>query len=135
MLAPMIRLAASTLVTLISNMVALIVAALVLEGMTLSGTAFVVATLIFTGVELLISPLIRQTALTKAPVLLGSTALVASMIALLVTAVLNDGLQLVGLGTWAMAVVLVWMTGLAAKLLLPLVMFKKVLARNRPAAA
>lgn len=127
----MIRILASAIVLLVSNTIALIVGAIVLDGMGLSGAAFLIAVLIFTGIEMLVSPLIRQTALTKAPVLLGSTALVASMVALIITAAISDGLSISGLGTWAMAIILVWVVGLIAQLLLPFVIFKKVLrARN-----
>lgn len=132
----MIRILASAIVLLVSNTIALIVGAIVLDGMGLSGAAFLIAVLIFTGIEMLVSPLIRQTALTKAPVLLGSTALVASMVALIITAAISDGLSISGLGTWAMAIILVWVVGLIAQLLLPFVIFKKVLrARNAPGPA
>lgn len=63
----MIRLVATTVVAIVANAIGLIVAAIVLDRMTLDGAAFVIAVLIFTGVELLVQPLLRQTALTKAP--------------------------------------------------------------------
>ena len=130
----MIRLAARTVINLLSNGVALVVAAVALERMTLDWTALLVAAAIFTVVELLISPLIRQTALTKAPALLGSSALVATLVALVVTTLITDGMKISGLGTWLLAVVITWAVGLIAQLLLPLVLFKKALAaRDQPA--
>jgi len=94
-----IRLAASAGVTVLANAVALIAGALLLEDMGLEVTGFILALLIFTGVSMLASPLIRQTALTKAPVLLGSTALISTLAALIVTAIISDGLRINGLTT------------------------------------
>lgn len=127
----MIRLAASAAVTVVANAIALIVGAVLLEDMGLNATGFVLAVLIFTGVSMLVSPLVRQTALTKAPVLLGSTALVSTLAALIVTAIISDGLRIRGLTTWVLSVIVVWAIGLAGQLLLPLVIFKKTLAAKR----
>jgi len=122
-----IRLVASAAVTVLANAVALIAGALLLEDMGLDVTGFILAVLIFTGVSMLASPLIRRTALTKAPVLLGSTALISTLAALIVTAIISDGLRINGLTTWVLAVVVVWAIGLAGQVLLPFVIFKKIL--------
>jgi putative membrane protein len=127
----MLRLLATATLALIGNAVALIVASLVLEDFSLDAEGFVIALLVFTGVGVLIEPLIRQTAMRSAPALLGSTALIATLVGLVVTAIVSDGLQIDGAATWALATVLVWAVALAARLLLPLVLFKKVLAEAR----
>lgn len=124
----MIRLAASAVVSLLANALALVVAAQVLDGMALDVAGFVVAVLVFTVVAVLIEPLLRQMALKNAPALLGSSALIATLVSLLVTALVSDGLRIDGAGTWILATVLVWAVGLACRLLLPLVIFKQVLA-------
>lgn len=125
----MIRLLASAIVKLIANAVALFVGNLVLDDMTVSGTAFVIAVVIFTGIEILVEPLLRQIALTNARALLGGTALVATLIGLVVTAAISDGLSITGgITTWVLATIIVWAVALAAQLLLPLVIFKKALA-------
>ncbi len=69
-------------------------------------------------------------AFTRAPVMLGSTALTATLVGLIVTSVVTDGLRISGLSTWVVATVLVWAIALAARLLLPLVMFKEILGRG-----
>jgi hypothetical protein len=48
--------------------------------------------------------------------------------------VLTDGLRISGLTTWVLATVVVWAAALAANLLLPLVIFKRVLAEARDGA-
>ena len=127
----MVRLVAVAVVSLVANAVGLVVAALLLDDMALDAVAFVIAVLIFTGVAVLIEPLIRQMALKSAPALLGSSALVATLISLVVTAAVSDGLSISGLGTWVLATVIVWAVALAARLLLPLIVFKEVLSNRR----
>lgn len=125
----MIRLAASATIALLADAVALIVTSLLLEDMALDVTGFVIAVLIFTGVGVLIEPLLRQIAVKNVPALLGSSSLIATLVSLVVTAIVSDGLRISGALTWVLATVLVWLIGLGGRLLLPLVLFKKVLAR------
>jgi len=132
----MIRLLATTVVAVIANAVGLIVANIVLgDRMSLGGAVFVIAVLIFTGVELLVQPLLRQTAITKAPALLGSTALVATLVSLIVTNLISDGLRISGATTWLLAAVIIWVVSLVAQMLLPFVIFKKTLRRASAARA
>jgi len=79
-------------------------------------------------------PLIRQIALKNVPAILGSSALIATLASLILTSVLTDGLRISGLTTWVLATVVVWAAALAANLLLPLVIFKRVLAEARDGA-
>jgi putative membrane protein len=124
-----IRLLASAIVKLIANTVALIVGNLILEDMSVSGTAFVIAVLIFTGIEILVEPLLRQIALSNARALLGGTALIATLIGLIITAAISDGLSITGgVTTWVLATLIVWAVALVVQLLLPLIIFKKALA-------
>lgn len=126
----MMRLAATAVVSFLANAIALIVGALLLGDMELDLSGFFIAVSIFTIASILVEPLTRQVAITKAPALLGSTALVATVLSLGVTAVLSDGLRISGFVTWVLATVIVWVVGLLARMLLPMVIFKKVLARR-----
>lgn len=127
----MIRLVATAVIALLANAIALVVGAQLLEDMSLDGMGFVIAALIYTGVAVLAEPLIRQMALKNVPALLGSSALVATLVSLVVTSILSDGLQISGGTTWVLATVVVWAVALGARLLLPLVIFKKALANAR----
>ena len=127
----MIRLVATGVIALLANAIALVVAAQLLEDMSLDGVAFVIAVLIFTGVAVLAEPLIRQMALKNVPALLGSSSLVATLVSLLVTALVSDGLQISGGTTWVLATVVVWAVALLGRLLLPMVLFKKALSNAR----
>ena len=127
----MIRFVALTVVALIANAVALVVTALLLDDMALDVSGFLLAVVLFTVIEVLVEPFFRQQAILKAPALLGSTALVATLSSLIVTTLISDGLRISGAFTWVLATVLVWAISLAGELLLPLVMFKRVLAEAR----
>ncbi|MCZ7527910.1 MAG: phage holin family protein [Acidimicrobiia bacterium] len=129
----MIRLVASGVVSLVASAVALVVGAAVLDGMALEPDGFVVAVLVFTVVEVIVEPLIRQTAFRSAPALLGSSALVATLASLVVTVAVTDGLRISDAGTWVLATVLVWAVALVARFLLPFVVFKRVFAEQRAA--
>jgi hypothetical protein len=126
-----IRLVARATVALIADAVALIVGAQVLDDMSLDAGGFIVALVLFAGISLLIEPLIRQSAIKNAPAILGSSSLIATLISLVLTAAISDGLSISGTTTWILATVIVWAVALAARLLLPLIIFKKVLSEAR----
>jgi uncharacterized membrane protein YvlD (DUF360 family) len=126
----MVRFALSILVQLIANALGLIVAANVLEGMSLEADGFLLAVGVFTLVNVVILPLVQKQALTQSSALMGSTALVAAFIALVVTTLVSDGLTIDGLSTWIFATVIVWGASLLATLLLPVLVFKSLREEN-----
>lgn len=127
----MIRLAASAVVNLVANVVALVVASLIVPDLTLQVSGFVTAVIFFTLVSVVIEPLVRQVAIKSVPAILGSTALVATLVSLVATTALTDGLRISGLSAWILSTVVIWAAAIAARLLLPLVIFKRVLAETR----
>ena len=92
---------------------------------------FLIALLIFTVTGVLIEPLLRQTAVRSAPALLGSTALIPTLISLVVTALVSNGLQISGFTTWILATILVWLIALAARFLLPFIIFRRTFEELR----
>ncbi len=120
----MIRLLLAALIRLLANAVGLLVAAYVLDDMTMTGSAFVIAVLIFTGVQILIDPLLTKIALTSATALRGSVALVTTFVGLVVTTLLTDGMSIEGADTWIFATLIVWLAALIAALLLPFVILR-----------
>lgn len=127
----MLRLLAAAAISLLSNALGLVIAANVLDDMAIGVGGFTIAVLIYTGITILVEPLLRQIALKNAPALLGSSSLIAVLISLVITVVISDSLTIDGLTTWVLATIIVWAVALAGRLLLPLVIFKKVLAENR----
>jgi putative membrane protein len=123
----MVRLLVSALFAVIASAIGLIVADALLDDMSLTASGFVIAVLIFSVVLLLIEPFIQKVALTKATALRGSTALVATFVALVVTAIASDSLNIDGATTWLLATIIVWGVGLLAAVVLPLVLFKNIM--------
>lgn len=121
----MIRFLVRTLVLLLANAVGLMVAAVVLDGMTLSVSGLVEATIIFTIVMALAQPFLAVQLRRHAAPVLGGVALIASLVALIVTNIISDGLDITGVGTWVAAAVIVWAASLLAAFILPFLGLKK----------
>ncbi|MFO1142615.1 MAG: phage holin family protein [Amaricoccus sp.] len=124
----MVRLFARTVVELVANAIGLVAAAWLLPGFQLSVSAFVLTVAIFTAIRFILAPLIFKLAFKYARAITGGIALVTTFVGLLVTSWLTSGLVITGAGTWLMATLIVWLFGVVALLVLPLVIFKKALA-------
>jgi len=127
----MIRMLISAGIHLLANALGLLVAAAVLDDMSVSGTAFIIAVLIFTAVEVLVQPLLTKLAMKNMPALMGGTALLATLIGLIITSLISDGLDISGVTTWVLATLIVWLAALLAGLVLPLILVKNAVDDNR----
>jgi len=125
-----VRLLVSGVIYLVANAVGLLVAAWVLDDMSVDGAAFVIAVVIFTAVEVVARPLFTQLALKNVGGLVGSTALVATLVGLIVTDWVSDGLTIDGAITWVLATVIVWAASLIAGLILPVLLVKRAVANR-----
>ena len=128
----MIRLVVRTAVLLAANAVGLLIAASLLDGMELDFGGFILSLVIFTVAVALLQPFFlstfrRQGASSTA---LGGVALVATLVSLIVTDLISDGLSIDGVGTWLAASVLVWAAALLAAFILPFLGLKKYLEEN-----
>jgi uncharacterized membrane protein YvlD (DUF360 family) len=112
--------------SLVGNAIGLLIAALILDEMSIDGVAFVVAVAIFTVLTAVIEPLVNKVAEKGAPALQGGSALLTTLLALIVTAWLSDGLAIDGLSTWIIATVLVWLLTVIAGVLLAKFLIKSV---------
>jgi hypothetical protein len=127
----MLRLIISVIIRLAANGLGLIVAAIVLDDMTLTVAAFILDVVIFTIVVLIAQPVVQKAALKQSDALLGSSALIAAFVALVITAWLSDGLQISGAVTWLLATIIVWAASLLAAVLLPMIFVKRAVQENR----
>ena len=119
------------LIAFVANAVGLIVAAAVLDGMSLDATGFLVALAVYTVVFALLQPfLFSALRLSPGPVL-GGVALIATLVSLIVTDLFTDGLSIRGVGTWIAATVIVWLGSVLAAFILPFLGLKKYLAQRR----
>jgi putative membrane protein len=124
----MARFLARTVVELVASAIGLIVAAWLLQGVTLNASGFLIAVAVFTVAKIILGPLVFKLSFKYARALTGGIALVTTFVGLLVTTWLTSGLTIAGAGSWVMATIVVWVFTVIAILVLPLVIFKKLLA-------
>ena len=128
----MIRMLIGFGIQLLANALGLLVAAGVLSpDVEVSGTAFVIAVVIFTVVYAIAQPFLTQMAVSKVPALRGGVALIATLVGLIITAAVSDGLMIDGITTWILAALIVWVVSLIGTLLLPLVLVKKTVEEKK----
>lgn len=129
--AAVVRMLASAVLYVAANAVGLLAAAYLLDGFSLRPLGFIVSLLIFSAVDTLLGPFVMKMAIQYVPAMRGGIALVTTFVGLLLTHLFTDGLTITGLSTWLLAPFVVWAFVLVAGILLPLVLFKKVLAEAR----
>ena len=127
----MIRLLVRTLIAVAANAIGLIVAAIVLDGVHLNFASFVVAVVIFTVVFAVLQPFLAVQLRRLGNGAIGATALIATLVSLLLTDLLSDGLEIDGVGTWIAAAVIVWLAALVAAFVLPFLGLKRFLETRR----
>ena len=126
----MVRLIAVTVVELVANAIGLLVAKWLLPGFVITPAGFLWVIVIFTAARFILAPLIFKLSFKYVRALTGGIALVTTFVGLLVTTWLSDGLQITGFSTWVIATLVVWLFGVIAVLVLPLVIVKKALAQR-----
>lgn len=126
----MIRSLVRTGVLLLANALGLLVASLVLDQMDVDAAAFITAVVLFTVVLALMTPFLANALRKRQSAALGGVALIATLVALIVTDLLSDGFTITGLGTWIAAAVIVWAASLVAAFILPYLGLKKYLAER-----
>jgi hypothetical protein len=127
----MIRLLIRALLTLLANAAGLYVAALLLDDFNITGEGYVTAVVIFTISTMILSPFVASVALRNMPAIMGGTALVTTLVGLVLTDILTDGLSISGVSTWILATLVVWLFSLLAAIILPLFLFKQILSDNK----
>ena len=127
----LIRLLVRTAIALVANAVALIVTAALVDDVRLDITGFVVAVVVFTVVFALAQPfLVAQLRGSPGPVL-GGVALIATLVSLIVTVLVTDGLSIDGLTGWIVGTLVVWLASVLAALVVPFLGLKKYLDERR----
>lgn len=127
----MIRVVIGFLIQLLANALGLLAAAWLLEDFKLTAGGFVIAVVLFTVVYAIAQPFFTQMAMSKVPALRGGVALVATLVGLIITALITDGLSISGISTWFLATVIVWVVALLGSLILPPLLIKKKVANSR----
>ncbi len=127
----MVRSIIKILLAIAGNAIGLIVANLLLDDMHLNASGFIVALLIFTVAGIILQPLLTKVAMKNAEALQGGTALITTFLALLITDLVSDGLDIAGGVTWLLATLIVWLVTMLAGVILPLIFLDKVVEERR----
>jgi uncharacterized membrane protein YvlD (DUF360 family) len=126
-----IRLLVRTAVAVAANAVGLLVAAALLDGVHLNGAAFLLAVVIFTVAFALLQPFLLLQFRRLRAFAFVAAALLATLISLVVTDLISDGLNINGAGTWIAATVIVWLAALLAGFILPFLGLRKYMENRR----
>ena len=111
--------------------VALLVAALVLDDFDISTLAFPLVALIYTVIAMIAQPGIEKLLEDRGWWASTAVGLLAAFVALLVTDLITDDLEISGIGTWIMATVIVWIAGVLANLLLGRWLYRRIAGDER----
>ncbi len=122
----MIRMLIRVGVELLGAAIGLIVAALVLEDMTLDGAAFLIAIVIFVVLTAVLEPLIEKIGDEHLSIVSVFSSLITTFLALLITELVSDGLDITGSMTWLLATLIVWASTALATLILLKIFIKNV---------
>jgi hypothetical protein len=114
-----------SIVFLGSSAIGLLIAAWLIDGVTVSVTGFIVAVVVFSVAQALLAPFIAKMAKRYASAFLGGIGLVSTLVALLLASLFSNGLRISGLGAWIGATVVVWLVSALATMLLPMLLIKK----------
>jgi len=126
-----IRFLISAVIFLGAAAIGLLVANAVLDDMSVDAASFVIVVVVFAALQGVLQPFVTKMARQYAPPLLGGIGLVTTFVALLVTSLINDGLQISGVETWIFASLIVWIVTMIATLLLPLIFVKRRVGERR----
>ena len=117
-----------SVIFLVSSAIGLLIAGWLIDGVTVRIAGFIVAVVIFSVAQAILSPFIAKMANRYASAFLGGIGLISTLVALILASVLTNGLTIRGIGAWIGATVVVWLISALATVLLPMVLIKKKVA-------
>jgi hypothetical protein len=99
--------------------IGLLVAAWVVPGVSVSASGFIVAVVLFSVAQAILSLLILKLPRAYASLLLGGTGLVLTLVALGLASEFTHGLTIRGVASWIAATIVVWLVTTVGAISLP----------------
>jgi hypothetical protein len=99
--------------------IGLLVAAWVVPGVSVSVSGFIVAVVLFSVAQAILSLVILKLPRGYASLLLGGTGLALTLVALILASVLTHGLTIRGVASWFAATIVVWLVTTVGAISLP----------------
>lgn len=127
----MIRLLIRAGLFLASAAVGLLVADLLLDGVSVTASGFVITVAIFALAQTILTPFVFKVVRRNAGAFLGGVGIVSTLVALIIASLFGSALSIDGIGNWLLAAVIVWLAAAIASLLLPILLVKAGVERAR----
>ena len=105
----MVRALLTFAINLVTAAIALLIAASVVDGVTVSAAGFLTAVVIFAVAQALLFPFVFKMATKYASAVLGGVGLVSTVLALWIATLFPGGLEITGTTAWVATPVLVWL--------------------------
>lgn len=121
----MIRFLIRAGIFLSSAAVGLLAAAVLIDGVSVSASGFIITVVVYATAQSIVSPAVLKFAVANARALLGGIGLISTLIALFVASRFTNSLTLSGgISTWILAALVVWTVTAIATLFLPMALVK-----------
>jgi hypothetical protein len=104
--------------------IGLLVAKVAVDDMSLSWGSFLLVVVVFGALQAVLAPFVAKVTARQAPALLSAVGLLTTLLALIATSILTDGLAIRGATTWLLVALIVWLVTMVAALLLPVLLGK-----------
>jgi uncharacterized membrane protein YvlD (DUF360 family) len=125
------RFIAWIVVGLITNTVALLIAATLLDGFDIDAVAFPVVVVVFTLIGALAHPVIEAFIEKNVQILASLVGLVAAFVTLLITDLVSSNLDITGVETWVLGSLIIWAGGLLTGLLVGRRVYRRIAGPGR----
>ena len=114
-----------------SSLIGIIVADLLLDGLSVDTSSYIYVAVIFAVVQAILAPLIFKVVHSSARAFLGGVGIISTLVALIITNFVAGGMTIDGASTWILAALIVWLAGALAAFLLPFLLVKKAVQENK----
>jgi len=129
----MIRFLIRTAIFIGSSALGLWLTSLIVDGFHVKAEGFLVAVLVFAVLQSILSPFFLKATARNASALTGAVGLISTFVALLVAPAVNGSITIAGPKAWLFGTILVWLVTMLATLLLPVLLVKDRVEKNRAA--
>lgn len=127
----MLRFVVNILISIGTAALGLFLASWILPDFHLDPSGFIVAVLVFTIAQAILSPFVFNVARQHASALLGGIGLVSTYLALLVASLFPGGIRIDGIVTWILATLIIWIVTALGTWLLPLILLRNRASNSR----
>ena len=130
----MIRFLIRTAIFIGSSALGLWLTSLIVDGFHVKAEGLLVAVLVFAVLQSILSPFFLKTTAKNASALTGAVGLISTFVALLVATAINESITIDDVQAWFFGTILVWIVTMLATLLLPVLLVKDRVEKNRAEA-